>query len=91
MWKRMFEPWLILVSLVDLAFSTGVAHGLVRGMGWRYSDLAGISTQPLDASNSIIAYTVFGAVIWPVVALILWLMIADFHRATARRKVRGSS
>ena len=88
MWKRMFEPWVIWISLADLTFSIIAAHGLVRGLGWRYTDLAGISTQAFNASNSIIAYTFFGSVIWPVVALLLWLIVADFRHAMKRRKVR---
>jgi hypothetical protein len=77
MWKRMAEPWLMAFTLVDMAFSFAMAHLLVRGLGWRYTDWLGLASSPFDASSSILAYAVLGGVLWPVVALVLWLSVSE--------------
>lgn len=77
MLKRMLEPGLIAFSIGDLFFSHSMAHLLVRVMDWRYTDLAGIISQPFDASDSILAYTLLGSILWPILGIILWLAWGD--------------
>ena len=77
----MGEPWLIAFSVVDLLVSMGIAQLLVNGFGCRYTDWIGINSQPFDASNSVLAYTVIGGVLWPVVMLMAWLIGGEMLRS----------
>lgn len=88
MWKRMIEPGLIAFAIADALFSVAMAHLLVYGMGLRYLDWSGINSQPFDASNSVMAYTFLGGIIWPVAGFILALAISDLNRHLARNRRR---
>ena len=81
MWKRMRETWLIAFSVVDLLVSMGIAQLLVNGFGCRYTDWTGINSQPFDASNSVLAFTVIGCVLWPVIMLMAWLIGGEMLRS----------
>lgn len=89
MWKRMLEPWLMAFTLVTLLISGGAAHLLVNGFGWRYTDWTGFNSQPFDASGSILAYTLLGAIGWPIALLILWLVISDLVQRYRRHQRRA--
>lgn len=80
MWKRMIEPGLIVLALLDLVFSWSVASIAVRGLDWRYVDALALTTTPFDASGSLMAFTLLGSVLWPVLALLLWLLASDLIR-----------
>lgn len=67
MWKRMAESWVWIAAVVDLAVSLGVAQLLVHfGVRWSY-----MAEQPLDASSSILGFTVLFGLLLPLVALFL--------------------
>ena len=75
MWKRMCEPWLMVFTLLNMGFSFAMAHLLVRGLGWRYTDWVGPSSGSFDVSTSIFAYAVLGSLLWPVVGFVFWLSV----------------
>lgn len=93
MWKRMLEPWLMVFALVTLLISGGAAHLILNCFGWRYTDWTGFISQPFDASGSILAYTLLGAVGWPIALLILWLFISDLMQLYRchQHRVRGGN
>ena len=77
MWKRMLEPGLVMFSLLDLIFSTAMAQLVVHALGWRFGDWLGIAGEPFDVNNSVLAYTLLGGVLWPVLGLTLAAMLSS--------------
>lgn len=75
MWDRMQNLWVMALALATLLFSIGRANLFVNVFSWRYVDWTGLSSQPFDASTSILAYTLLG-VGWPIVFVVLWLVAA---------------
>lgn len=88
MWKRILEPWIWLCALADLLFSGVVASFLVYGLDWRYLDWLGISLVPHGEFQSIVAYTLFGSILWPAFGLIAWASIAEHLRNRKRSNRR---
>lgn len=71
MWNRMTEGWVWIVAVIDLAVSIGVAQLLVHfGVRWSY-----MMEQPLDASNSVLGFTMLFGLLLPIVALMVSPMI----------------
>ena len=72
MWKRLSEGWIWIAAVIDFALSFGLAHLLVHfGVRWSY-----MMDQPLDASNSILGFTVVFGVFLPFIALFGGAMVA---------------
>lgn len=90
MWNRIREPWLIVRSVVILLFSGAMSVVFVSDLGWRYTDWVGLSDQTFDASGSFVAYAVFGAVIWPIIFLILGVAGSELLRSQRRRLRRAA-
>ena len=88
MLQRMREPALIALPAADLLFSVSVAHLLVYIVGWRYTDWIGLNTQPIDASASVLVYTVLGAIVFPIIGLLAYLVVGDHARDRQRQRRR---
>ncbi len=84
MWNRIREPWLITRSVVILLFSGAMSVVFVSDLGWRCTDWVGLSDQTCDASGNFVAYAVFGAVIWPIIFLILGVAASEMLRSQRR-------
>lgn len=91
MWERMKEPWLIKFTIITLIGSGGLAQFFVNVLGWRYTDWTGINSQPFDASSSVLAYTVMGALGWPLLALAAWLLAYEASKAIKRSSSKVQS
>lgn len=79
MWKHLFEPTLLKLSLADVICSVAIALVLVHCFGWRYSFLL---VQPIEAFPSVIVFTVLGLVIWPCLAVLI--VTALYHLGKIR-------
>lgn len=82
MWNRMTEGWLWIAAVIDLAVSIGLAQLLVHfGVRWSY-----MAEQPLDASNSVLGFTVLFGLLLPIVALLVGAMLVCSRSGTCEAK-----
>lgn len=72
MLKRMSEGWVWTAAACDLAVSIGLAQLLVHfGVRWSY-----MVNGTLDASNSVLGFTVLFGLLLPIVSLSVGPMMA---------------
>ena len=74
MLTKMREVWIWVVAIIDLVLSMVLAQYIVH-IGWRYSYML---DKPLDASNSILAYTVMIGTLLPFFALFGGFVVLAF-------------
>lgn len=82
MWKRMTEGWVGIAAVIDLALSIGLAQMLVH-FGWRWSYMM---DRPLDASNSILGFTVMFGVFLPIIVLFGGALVAGCRPTACEAK-----
>lgn len=73
MWKRMGEIWIWIGTIINFVVAFGLAQLLVSfGLRWSF-----IVDRPLDASDSVLGFTVLLGVFLPIIFLLFVAMISD--------------
>ena len=71
--RVLLDPSILAFVIIDAVVSTGLAHLFVQVWGWRWPNIIG---GRLDASMSILVFSMALGVIVPVVTLIASVVLA---------------
>lgn len=89
MWKRVGDLNTVVGTILAMVISYSLSWIAVVKFGWRYHDLVGVNSQPVDASNSIAAFAVMGSfLLSPILALAIracaYAYLDERHTPAAR-------